>query len=76
MTIHVRDEGEEDARCARSIYIYLSIYILLTIYLRRNMFELKEGRRMKPKTFASMVSNMLYESRNTPIYIIDLTIYL
>jgi len=36
---------------------------------RRNMFELKEGRRMKPKTFASMVSNMLYESRFGPWFV-------
>jgi 20S proteasome subunit beta 3 len=27
------------------------------------MYELREGRKMKPKTFASMLSNMLYERR-------------
>ena len=27
------------------------------------MYELKESRKMKPKTFANMVSNMLYERR-------------
>ena len=27
------------------------------------MYELKEGRQMKPKTFANMVSNMMYERR-------------
>ena len=26
-------------------------------------YELKESRQMKPKTFANMVSNMLYERR-------------
>merc|ERR1719427_607587 len=31
-----------------------------------NMYELKESRQMKPKTFANMVSNMLYERRLGP----------
>lgn len=30
---------------------------------RQNLFELKEGTRMSPKVFSSMVSNMLYEKR-------------
>ena len=30
---------------------------------RTQMYELKEGRKIKPKTFASMLSNMLYERR-------------
>ncbi|MBN3276853.1 PSB3 protein, partial [Polyodon spathula] len=36
---------------------------------RLNLYELKEGRRIKPKTFMSMVSNMLYERRFGPYYI-------
>jgi len=35
---------------------------------RKNMYELKEGRQMKPKTFASMISNMLYERRFGPFF--------
>ncbi|MGH0126219.1 UNVERIFIED_CONTAM: hypothetical protein FKN15_026693 [Acipenser sinensis] len=31
---------------------------------RLNLYELKEGRQIKPKTFMSMVSNMLYERRS------------
>jgi hypothetical protein len=31
--------------------------------LVRNMYELKESREMRPKTFANMVSNLMYERR-------------
>ncbi|XP_016129166.1 proteasome subunit beta type-3-like [Sinocyclocheilus grahami] len=31
---------------------------------RLNLYELKEGRQIKPKTFMSMVSNLLYERRS------------
>ena len=41
---------------------------LLTFIINRNMYELKEGRQMKPKTFASMISNMLYERRFGPFF--------
>lgn len=30
---------------------------------RLNLYELKEGRQIKPQTFMSMVSNLLYERR-------------
>ena len=30
---------------------------------RLNLYELKENRRIKPKTFLSMVSNLLYSRR-------------
>lgn len=30
---------------------------------RKNMFELREGRKMTPQMMASLVSNMLYEKR-------------
>ena len=36
---------------------------------RKNMYELKETRQMKPKTFANMVSNMLYERRFGPFFV-------
>jgi len=36
---------------------------------RKNMYELKEGRQMKPKTFANMLSNMLYERRFGPFFV-------
>lgn len=36
---------------------------------RKNLYELRESRTMTPKTFAAMVSNMLYEKRFGPYYI-------
>lgn len=39
------------------------------IQFRTNMYELKEGRKMKPETFASMLSNMLYERRFGPYFV-------
>jgi len=39
------------------------------IDFRRNMYELKEGRQMRPKTFANMVSNMMYERRFGPFFV-------
>lgn len=30
---------------------------------RQNLYELKEGRRMSPKAFCAMLSNLLYERR-------------
>lgn len=30
---------------------------------RLNLYELREGRRMNPTVFASMLSNLLYERR-------------
>ncbi|XP_029833369.2 proteasome subunit beta type-3 [Ixodes scapularis] len=35
---------------------------------RINMYELREGRRIKPKTFSSVVSNILYERRFGPYF--------
>ena len=34
-----------------------------------NMYELKETRQMRPKTFANMVYNMLYERRFGPFFV-------
>lgn len=36
---------------------------------RQNLYELKEGRRMSPKAFTSMLSNLLYERRFGPYFI-------
>lgn len=36
---------------------------------RMNLYELKENRRMTPKIFSAMVSNMLYERRFGPFFV-------
>ena len=36
---------------------------------RLNLYELRENRRIKPKTFMSMVSNLLYERRFGPYFV-------
>ncbi|XP_018334764.1 proteasome subunit beta type-3 [Agrilus planipennis] len=36
---------------------------------RKNLYELKENRRISPKVFASMVSNLLYEKRFGPFFV-------
>jgi len=38
------------------------------LQFRTNMYELREGRDIKPKTFAAMLSNMLYERRFGPFF--------
>lgn len=43
--------------------------VLQKLQFRTNMYELKEGRKMKPTTFAAMVSNLLYERRFGPFFI-------
>merc|ERR1712122_271883 len=35
---------------------------------RKNMYELSESRTMKPRTFAAVLSNMLYERRFGPFF--------
>ena len=35
---------------------------------RHNLYELRENRKMKPETFAHVVSNILYEKRFGPYY--------
>jgi len=39
------------------------------IEFRTNMYELRESRQMKPKTFANMVSNLLYVRRFGPFFV-------
>nr|CAG4641162.1 EOG090X0CE5 [Eulimnadia texana] len=45
----------------------------LTVYQRLrfklNLYELRENRKIHPKTFTSMVSNMLYERRFGPYFV-------
>lgn len=36
---------------------------------RLNLYELKEGRKMAPKTFSHMMSNLLYERRFGPYFV-------
>lgn len=36
---------------------------------RLNMYKLREGREVKPQTFLSMVSNLLYERRFGPYFV-------
>lgn len=36
---------------------------------RKNLYELRESRRIKPKTFSSMISNLLYERRFGPYFV-------
>jgi 20S proteasome subunit beta 3 len=36
---------------------------------RMNMYELSESRKMTPKTFAAVLSNMLYERRFGPFFV-------
>merc|ERR1711953_1495289 len=36
---------------------------------RKNMYELSESRTMKPRTFAAVLSNMLYERRFGPFFV-------
>lgn len=43
--------------------------VLEKLKFRANLYELKEGRTMKPETFASMLSNMLYERRFGPFFV-------
>ncbi|XP_035230497.1 proteasome subunit beta type-3-like, partial [Stegodyphus dumicola] len=37
---------------------------------RLNMYELREGREMTPRTFASVLSNLLYEQRFGPFFVV------
>ncbi|XP_060086102.1 proteasome subunit beta type-3-like [Ylistrum balloti] len=39
------------------------------LQFRVNLYELRENRRIKPKTFMSMVSNLLYERRFGPYFV-------
>ena len=53
---------------------HLCIYIIIhyrsqKLNFRLNLFELRENKRISPKMFMSMVSNLLYEKRLVDILI-------
>nr|QBH73454.1 proteasome subunit beta type protein [Xibalbanus tulumensis] len=58
-------------------YLYLGLPGLATdtetvherLRFRLNLYELRENRRIRPKTFAAMVSNLLYERRFGPYFV-------
>ncbi|XP_033335890.1 proteasome subunit beta type-3 isoform X2 [Megalopta genalis] len=58
-------------------YLYLSLPGLATdtqtvmerLRFRYNLYELKENRKIQPKTFAAMISNLLYERRFAPYFV-------
>ena len=37
-----------------------------------NMYKLREGRDMKPSTFANLVSTALYEKRWSPFFVVPI----
>jgi len=43
--------------------------VMEKLRFRKNLYELRENRKMSPKVFASMVSNMLYEKRFGPFFV-------
>lgn len=43
--------------------------VMERLRFRKNIYELKENRRMSPEVMASMVSNMLYEKRFGPYFV-------
>ncbi|XP_012275571.1 proteasome subunit beta type-3 [Orussus abietinus] len=58
-------------------YLYLGLPGLATdtqtvmerLRFRLNLYELKENRRIHPKTFGNMVANMLYDKRFGPYFV-------
>merc|ERR1719348_824093 len=60
----IKDVNPREARAATDI-----LTVKQKIEFRMNMYELKETRQMRPKTFANMVSNMLYERRFGPFFV-------
>lgn len=45
-----------------------TLTVFQRLRFRLNLYELRENRRVKPETFASMVSNLLYEKRFGPYF--------
>nr|QBH73439.1 proteasome subunit beta type protein [Aphelinus abdominalis] len=43
--------------------------VMERLRFRLNLYELKENRKIHPKTFAAMVSNLLYERRFGPYFV-------
>lgn len=46
-----------------------AITVSQRLKFRKNMFELRENRKISPEVFASMVGNMLYEKRFGPYFV-------
>ncbi len=46
-----------------------TITVAQRLKFRLNMYELRENRRITPKTFSSVVSNLLYERRFGPYFV-------
>ncbi|XP_027764000.1 proteasome subunit beta type-3 [Empidonax traillii] len=60
-------EGKGKPACLVLIPVLISCSAQ-RLKFRLNLYELKEGRQIKPQTFMSMVSNLLYERRFGPYY--------
>jgi len=45
-----------------------TLTVFQRLRFRLNLYELRENRRVQPQTFASMVSNLLYERRFGPYF--------
>ncbi|XP_066597750.1 proteasome subunit beta type-3 [Prorops nasuta] len=43
--------------------------VLERLRFRLSLYELKENKRIKPQTFAAMISNLLYEKRFGPYFV-------
>jgi 20S proteasome subunit beta 3 len=46
-----------------------TVTVFQRLRFRLNLYELRENRRVQPETFASMVSNLLYERRFGPYFV-------
>ncbi|XP_015519866.1 proteasome subunit beta type-3 [Neodiprion pinetum] len=46
-----------------------TITVMERLRFRLNLYELKEDRKIHPKTFSSMISNLLYEKRFGPYFV-------
>lgn len=46
-----------------------TITVAQRLKFRLNMYELRENRRIRPKTFSALVSNLQYEKRFGPYYV-------
>lgn len=51
------------------MFWFVFAIILFFLFLRKNLYELKENRKISPKVFSAMVSNMLYEKRFGPFFV-------
>jgi len=54
------------------LFVFLFSYALLEFKI--NLFRLREGKDMKPSTFANLVSTTLYEKRFSPYFVTPIVI--